>query len=99
MKDTLTVPKSMLNEIDALTRDLGLMSPKATVRYLLENAIARERKLLVARLYQDRRKTLRQCAKMLHVDLEEMIDILREFGIPFNEDLTQQLNGMTKSAA
>jgi hypothetical protein len=36
---------------------------------------------------------------MLNVDLEEMIDILRELEIPFNDDLEQQLETVNKLAA
>jgi len=40
----------------------------------------------VAKLYQKRRKTLRQCAELLNVDLEEMMEILRGFNIPCSAD-------------
>ena len=59
----------------------------------------RERKIFVARLYQDKKKTLRQCAELLQIDLEQMIDVLREFRIPFHhDDIAEQLKTARKLA-
>ena len=99
MNHTFTLPKNLLDDIEALKRNLGMNNVDTTIKYLLKNAVVREKKLLVARLYQDRRKTLRQCAEMLNVDLEEMMNILRDFRIPFGQDdLAQQLKIVKKLA-
>ena len=98
MSQTFTLPKNLVDEIDILRHDLGFGDREATIQYLLQTAIASERKLLVARLYHHHRKTLRQCAEMLNVDLEEMIDTLRELEIPFNDDLEQQLETVKELA-
>lgn len=86
----------MRDEIQILTRDLGLVSSEATVQYLLQKAIARERKFLVASLYQKGQKTMRQCAALLNVDLETMMDILRDFDIPFHDNIAQQIETAQK---
>lgn len=99
MTQTITLPQNLVNDADALKQDLGFGDVEATIKYLLQTAIARERKLLVARLYQNRQKTLRQCAEILNVDLEEMMDILIELGISFgHDDLPQQLETAKKLA-
>jgi predicted HTH domain antitoxin len=96
MTKTFTLPSKLTDEINTLRRDLGLGDVEATIQYLLQNAIAREKRHVVVRLYQNRQKTLRQCAEMLNVDLEEMMDILRDFNISFNDDLSQQLKTVKK---
>jgi predicted HTH domain antitoxin len=94
MKNTIVLPKNLHDEVQVLTRDLGLESTEATVQFLLQKAIEEQRKLRVVRLYQNRRKTMRQCAEMLNVDPEEMIDILRDFRVSFNDDLDQQIQSL-----
>jgi predicted HTH domain antitoxin len=97
MNQTFTLPASLVNDVDMLKRNLGLGNLEATIKHLLKLAVAREKKILVARLYQNRQKTLRQCAEILNVELEEMIDILNELGIPFiHDDLSQQLETANK---
>jgi len=96
MNETITLPPQLRDEIQTLTRDLGLVSHDATVQYLLQKAVEREKKFLVASLYQKGQKTMRQCAALLKVSLEEMIDILRDFEIPFHDDITQQLETANK---
>ncbi len=91
MTETIALTQSLRAEVHALTRNLGFKTPEATIHYLLNNAIQNEKRLHVARLYQQGQKTLRQCAELLHVDLEEMIDILRDFRIPLDDDLGQRL--------
>jgi energy-converting hydrogenase A subunit M len=99
MNQTITLPQNLVSDIDALKQHLGFGDVEATTTYLLQTAIERERKLLVARYYQNRQKTMRQCAEMLNVDLEEMMDILRELGISFgHDDLPQQLETAKKLA-
>lgn len=96
MTENFTLPAQLREDVQTLTRDLGLASPEATIQYLLQTAIAREKKFLIVRLYQKRQKTMRQCAELLGVDLEEMIDILRDFGVSFNDDLEQLLEATKK---
>lgn len=91
MNENITLPPQLRDDIQSLTRDLGLVSSDATVQYLLQKAVEREKKFLVASLYQKGQKTMRQCAALLNVDLEEMIDILRDFEIPFHDDIIQQI--------
>lgn len=92
MNQTFALPQNLVNDIDTLKQKLGFGDVEATIKYLVQTAIERENKLEVARLYQNRRKTLRQCAEMLNIDLEEMMDLLVQFGIPFgHDDIAQQL--------
>lgn len=99
MNQTITLPQSLVSDIDALKQHLEFGDVEATTKYLLQTAIERERKLLVARYYQNRQKTLRQCAEMLNVDLEEMIDIMLELGFTLgHDDLPQQLETAKKLA-
>ncbi len=91
MTETIALTGSIRDEVHALTRNLGFKTPRATILYLLNNAIQTEKKLHIARLYQKGQKTLRQCAELLHVDLEEMIDTLRDFRIPLDDDMEQQI--------
>jgi len=98
MKQTFTLPSTLAADIETLKHDLGLKNLEATIRHLLQSAIAREKKHVVVRLYQKRQKTMRQCAELLNVDLEEMIDILRDFNVSFNDDLSQQLETVNRLA-
>ena len=97
MNQTFTLPASLVNDIDMLKRNWGLDDIEATIKHLLKLAVAREKKIFVAQLYQNRQKTLRQCAEILNVELEEMMDILIELGISFGQDdLPQQLETVNK---
>lgn len=96
MKQTLTLPSNLAAAVETLKHNLGLKNLEATIQHLLQNAIAHEKKHAVVRLYQKRQKTMRQCAELLNVDLEEMIDILRDFNVSFNDDLSQQLKAVDR---
>jgi len=96
MNHTFILSKDLINAVDSLRRDLGFEDVDSTIQYLLHNAIDRERKLIVTRLYQNDQKTMRQCAELLGVDLEEMMNILREFHVSFNDDLAEQLEAVNK---
>lgn len=50
----------------------------------------KEKQLRVAKLYCEEKKTLRQCAELMEVDLENMIDILRDLNIPLEVDSSPQ---------
>jgi len=96
MNHTFTLSQDLIDNIDGLRRDLGFDNVDSTIQYLLRNAVDRERKLIVTRLYQNDQKTMRQCAELLGVDLEEMMNILREFKVSFNDDLAEQLETVKK---
>jgi len=96
MNNTFTLSKDLIDAVDGLRRDLGFDNVDSTIQYLLHNAVDRERKLIVTRLYQNDQKTMRQCAELLGVDLEEMINILRELHVSFNDDLAEQLEAVKK---
>jgi len=96
MEQAFTLSPNLVNDIDALRCDLGFADAEATIQYLLQNAIEREKKQIVVRLYKNQEKTMRQCAELLGVDLEEMINILREFHVSFNDDLAEQLEAVKK---
>jgi len=85
MNVTIDLPKDVLTEVDALTKKKKFVNRKQTLRSLVLQSLEKERKLQVAKLYQKRRKTLRQCAELLSVDLEEMMEILRGFNIPLSD--------------
>jgi len=97
MTQTFTLPANLVHDIDMLKHNWGLDDIEATIKHLLNLAVAREKKIFVVQLYQNRQKTLRQCAEILNVELEEMMDILIELGIPFGQDdLPQQLETVNK---
>jgi hypothetical protein len=54
-----------------------------------------DRKLNVAKLYQRGRKTLRQCAELMGVDLRQMMDILYKLDIPLDGSIHSPQNEMT----
>lgn len=84
MNVTITLPKDVIAEVDAVTKEKKFLNRKQTIRSLVLDSLEKERKLRVAKLYQKRRKTLRQCAEMLDVDIEEMMEILRECNVPLS---------------
>ena len=44
MTQTITLPQNLVNAADALKQDLGFGDVEATIKYLLQTAIAREKK-------------------------------------------------------
>lgn len=93
MNQTFTLPQNLAADLESLKGALGLGNFEATIEYLLKTAVSRERELGVVRSYQNQQKTLRQCAEALHVELDEMIEILQEHGVLFHhDDLSQQLD-------
>lgn len=92
MNQTFTLPQNLAADIEKLKGVLGLDNLETTIEYLLKSAVSRERVLGVVKSYQNQQKTLRQCAEALNVELDEMIEILREHGVVFqHDDLAQQL--------
>ncbi|MEK7729850.1 MAG: hypothetical protein AAB354_15690 [candidate division KSB1 bacterium] len=98
MNKTIVLPQQLHDEVRALTRELGFTNFEAAVCFLLQSAVLSERIMFVVRLYQNNKKTLRQCAELLEVDLEGMIDILCALRIPFNGDLEHQIATVKKLA-
>jgi predicted HTH domain antitoxin len=84
MNVTITLPKDVIAEVDVLTKEKKFVNRRQTLRNLILKSLDKERKLRVAKLYQKRRKTLRQCAEILGIDIEEMMEILYEFNIPLS---------------
>lgn len=92
MNQTFTLPQNLAADIEKLKGVLGLDNLETTIEYLLKSAVSRERVLGVVKSYQNQQKTLRQCAEALNVELDEMIEVLREHGVAFHhDDLSQQL--------
>jgi predicted HTH domain antitoxin len=91
MNVTITLPKEVIAEVDALTKEKKLPNRKQTLRDLILKSLEKERRLRVAKLYQKRRKTLRQCAEMLNVDIEEMMEILREYNVPLSNGSAEDI--------
>lgn len=50
----------------------------------------RERQKQVAKLYIERKKTLRQCAEFLAVDLEKLMNIFFELNVPLSDEHSPQ---------
>lgn len=97
MNQTFTLPQNLAADIESLKGALGLDNLEATIEYLLETAVSREKALGVVRSYQNQQKTLRQCAEALHVELDEMIEILQEHGVLFHhDDMPQQLEAVNR---
>jgi len=96
MKQTFALSPNLANDIEALRRDLGFADAETTIQYLLQSAVAREKKQIVVRLNKNQETTMRQCAENLGVDLEEMMNILREFHVSFNGALAEQLEAVKK---
>jgi len=84
MKITISMPENLIAELDELKNQNGRSNRSRLIQKLLRDSIAREKQARVAQLYVKGKKTLRQCAEILGIDLEEMIDLLRTFNIPLD---------------
>lgn len=84
MKITISLSDRLIEELDELLSHNGRHTRNRLIQKLLRDSIAREKQMRVARLYCNEKKTLRQCAEILGVDLEEMMDILRRLNIPLD---------------
>ena len=82
MKITISLSDKLAAELDQLTHPNGRLNRTRLIQKLLRDSIMREKKRRVAQLYVKGKKTLRQCAELLEVDLEGMIDMLYELNIP-----------------
>jgi hypothetical protein len=90
MKITISLPDKLAAELDALTHKNGRSHRTRLIQKLLSDSIAREKRWRVAQLYIKGKKTLRQCADLLGVDLEGMIDILQDLNIPLEVENSPQ---------
>jgi len=82
MKITISLSDKLAAELDELAQQNGRSNRTRLIQKLLRDSIVREKQWRVAQLYVKGKKTLRQCAELLGVDLEGMIDILYELDIP-----------------
>jgi len=82
MNITISLSDKLAAELDELTHQNGRTNRARLIQKFLRNSIMREKQWRVAQLYVKGKKTLRQCAEPLEVDLEGMIDILHELNVP-----------------
>jgi hypothetical protein len=81
MKMNISLPDTLVAELDGLLPKNGRASRNRMIQKLLRESIQREKQMRVAQLYCKGKKTLRQCAEMLGVDVIEMMDILYNLNI------------------
>ncbi|MCI0697003.1 hypothetical protein L0337_33980 [candidate division KSB1 bacterium] len=84
MKITISLSDRLVEELDELLSHNGRHTRNRLIQKLLRESITREKQLRVAKLYWEGKKTLRQCAEILGIDLEEMMDVLCRFNIPLD---------------
>jgi predicted HTH domain antitoxin len=84
MKVTLSLSDQLVAELDELLSFNGHYDRNRLIQKLLRESVAGQKQRHVAHLYRDGKKTLRQCAEILGVDLREMMDILRRLNIPLD---------------
>jgi len=90
MNITVSLPKTLVAELDSLAPKNGRSRRNYMIQKLLQESITREKQRRVAQLYCKGKKTLRQCAELLGVDLWEMIDIMRDLNIPLDGGCSPQ---------
>jgi len=76
--------------LDELKNQNGRSTRSRLIQKLLRDSIAREKQARVAQLYVKGKKTLRQCAEILEIDFEAMIDLLRSLNIPLDDGRSPQ---------
>ena len=84
MKLTISLPDKLIAELDELGSTNGRSKRDRTIQKLLRDSITREKQMRIAKLYCDGKKTLRQCAELLGVELWEFMDILYKLDIPLD---------------
>ena len=84
MKITISLPDKLISELDELASNNGRSTRDRTIQRLLLDSISREKQWRVAQLYVKGKKTLRQCAELLGIDLEGMMDVLYKLDIPLD---------------
>jgi len=84
MKITLSLSDQLVTELDELLSFNGHDDRNRLIQKLLRESVAGQKQRHVAQLYCDGKKTLRQCAEILGVDLRKMMDILRRLNIPLD---------------
>jgi predicted HTH domain antitoxin len=90
MKITISLPDKLAAELDELAHMNGRSSRNRMIQKLLRDSIVREKQWRVAQRYVEGKKTLRQCAELLGVDLEGMINILQDLNIPLEVEDSPQ---------
>jgi Arc/MetJ-type ribon-helix-helix transcriptional regulator len=90
MKITISLPGKLAAELDELAEKNGRSSRNHIIRKLLRDSIVREKQWRIAQRYVEGKKTLRQCAELLGVDLEGMINILQDLNIPLEAEDSPQ---------
>jgi len=90
MKIIVSLSDKLAAELDELAYKNGRSNRSRLIQRLLGDSIKREKQWRVAQLYVKGKKTLRQCAELLDVDLEGMIDILQDLKIPLEGDDSPQ---------
>jgi len=90
MKIIISMPKPLMAELDELKNQNGRSTRSRLIQKLLRDSLAREKQARVAQLYVKGKKTLRQCAEILEIDLEAMIDLLRGLNIPLDDGRSPQ---------
>jgi hypothetical protein len=87
MKITISLSESLAAELDELiSKKNGQANRGRVIQKLLRDSLIREKQTRVAKLYVNGKKTLRQCAELLGVDLEGMIDILQDLNLPLEPE-------------
>ncbi len=84
MKITISLPEKLISELDELASNNGRSTRDHTIQKLLQDSVSREKQWRVAQLYVKGKKTLRQCASLLGIDLEGMMDVLYKLDIPLD---------------
>ena len=84
------MPENLIVELDELKNQNGRSTRSRLIQKLLRESIVREKQARVAQLYVKGKKTLRQCAEVLNIDLKEMIDLLRSLNIPLDDERSPQ---------
>ena len=90
MKITISMPEPLIAALDELKNQNGRSTRSRLIQKLLRDSLAREKQVCVAQLYVKGKKTLRQCAEIFGIDLEEMIDLLRSLNIPLDDGRSPQ---------
>lgn len=90
MKIMISLSDQLAVELDELASKNGRSNRSQLIQKLLADSIKREKQRRIAQLYVKGKKTLRQCAELLDVDLEGIIDILQDLKIPLEGDNSPQ---------
>ncbi|MGH7492629.1 MAG: hypothetical protein ACREOO_09560 [bacterium] len=90
MKLKITISDRLVRQMDELFPRNGGSSRERTIQKLLRESLLREKQKRVAKLYYQGKKTLRQCAALLNVELQELMEIFCDLGIPLDGSRSPQ---------